>query len=359
MVDLSYSSSPAHSVSATVTSITTSIARKPPPASTLTAITSHGSSSMNDKPVDNPAGVQEDKHKQKKLSWSRQVCSGLIAGGAAGAVAKTTIAPLDRAKIYFQIQKTPYSLSGVMKFLKGTYYNEGVLGLWRGNSATMARIIPHGAIQFTAHEQWVEILGLNVSSPDDNPAEINFKRFLAGALAGTTSQTLTYPLDLARARMAVTNKQNYDSLRAVFRVMWQNESALAFYRGYLPTLLGVIPYAGLSFYTYQTLKKNYGDWLQDKMPTLFANWTCGAIAGAVSQTGSYPFDIVRRRMQTAAVTGEQYDSFIGSMRKIYREEGIRRGFYKGLSMNWIKGPLAVGISFACNEFVRDNLRKVL
>lgn len=54
------------------------------------------------------------------------------------------------------------------------------------------------------------------------------------------------------------------------------------------------------------------------MPTLFANWIFGAIAGAVSQTGSYPFDIVRRRMQTAAVTGEQYDSFVGSLKKIYR-----------------------------------------
>lgn len=40
--------------------------------------------------------------------------------------------------------------------------------------------------------------------------------------------------------------------------MWQNESISAFYRGYLPTLLGVIPYAGLSFFTFQTLKNNYG-----------------------------------------------------------------------------------------------------
>lgn len=41
------------------------------------------------------------------------------------------------------------------------------------------------------------------------------KRFLAGSLAGVTSQTLTYPLDLARARMAVTDKGLYDSLRSV------------------------------------------------------------------------------------------------------------------------------------------------
>ena len=33
------------------------------------------------------------------------------------------------------------------------------------------------------------------------------KRFLAGSLAGVTSVILTYPLDLARARMAVTSKK--------------------------------------------------------------------------------------------------------------------------------------------------------
>lgn len=38
------------------------------------------------------------------------------------------------------------------------------------------------------------------------------RKFLSGSLAGVTSQTLTYPLDLARARMAVTTKDEYKSL---------------------------------------------------------------------------------------------------------------------------------------------------
>lgn len=37
-------------------------------------------------------------------------------------------------------------------------------------------------------------------------------KFLSGSLAGVTSQTLTYPLDLARARMAVSTKNDYKSL---------------------------------------------------------------------------------------------------------------------------------------------------
>lgn len=41
------------------------------------------------------------------------------------------------------------------------------------------------------------------------------KQFLAGSLAGMTSQSLTYPLDFARARMAVTHKDEYATLRQV------------------------------------------------------------------------------------------------------------------------------------------------
>ena len=33
------------------------------------------------------------------------------------------------------------------------------------------------------------------------------KRYVAGSLAGVTSVIMTYPLDMARARMAVTSKQ--------------------------------------------------------------------------------------------------------------------------------------------------------
>lgn len=54
--------------------------------------------------------------------------------------------------------------------------------------------------------------------------------------------------------MAVTQKAEYSTLRQVFLQIYRNEGFMAFYRGFTPTILGVIPYAGFSFFTYDTLK---------------------------------------------------------------------------------------------------------
>lgn len=83
------------------------------------------------------------------------------------------------------------------------------------------------------------------------------RQFMSGSLAGITSQSLTYPLDMARARMAVTHKEEYATLRQVFIKIYKEEGIRTFYKGYIPTVIGVIPYAGVSFLTYDTLKRLY------------------------------------------------------------------------------------------------------
>ncbi|XP_039422233.1 mitochondrial coenzyme A transporter SLC25A42 isoform X2 [Corvus cornix cornix] len=189
----------------------------------------------------------EDNQEKKK------VLNSLMSGALAGAVAKTAVAPLDRTKIMFQVSSKRFSAKEAYRLIYHTYLNEGFWSLWRGNSATMVRVIPYAAIQFCAHEEYKQILGNYYGF--QGKALTPFPRFIAGSLAGTTAAMVTYPLDMVRARMAVTPKEMYSSIVHVFIRISREEGLKTLYRGFTPTILGVIPYAGLSFFTYETLKK--------------------------------------------------------------------------------------------------------
>ncbi|UJR35750.1 hypothetical protein I4U23_028499 [Adineta vaga] len=281
--------------------------------------------------------LDEDSH----LSNTQKIISSMITGACAGAVAKTTIAPLDRAKINFQVRADKFSYRLCFKFLKESYRKEGFTSWYRGNSANLARVIPSAALNYTAHEQWKYILGTDKN--EKTPA----RRFLSGSLAGVTSATITYPLDLARARMAVTNKTVYNNLFSVFPSILRNEGVTALYRGALSSLVGVIPYSGCVFFTYESLKHIHTDYRSHRPINKKERLLYGSVAGLVGQTVSYPFDVIRRRLQTAAVIRPNETSLgaLATARKIIREEGIRRGLYKGVTMNWLKGPISVGVSF--------------
>uniref|UniRef100_A0A8C9JZF4 Mitochondrial coenzyme A transporter SLC25A42 n=1 Tax=Panthera tigris altaica TaxID=74533 RepID=A0A8C9JZF4_PANTA len=281
----------------------------------------------------------------------RQVLSSLLSGALAGALAKTAVAPLDRTKIIFQVSSKRFSAKEAFRLLYFTYLNEGFLSLWRGNSATMVRVVPYAAIQFSAHEEYKRILGHYYGFPGALPP---WPRLLAGALAGTTAASLTYPLDLVRARMAVTPKEMYSNIFHVFIRISREEGLKTLYHGFTPTVLGVIPYAGLSFFTYETLKSLHRG--KETEPYPLERMIFGACAGLIGQSASYPLDVVRRRMQTAGVTGHPHASIAHTLRAIVREEGAVRGLYKGLSMNWLKGPIAVGISFTTFDLMQILLR---
>ncbi|CAM6027835.1 unnamed protein product [Sphagnum balticum] len=68
------------------------------------------------------------------------VCKSLLAGGVAGGVSRTAVAPLEWLKILLQ-------------GLKSIWKSEGIHGFFKGNGTNCARIIPNSAVKFYSYEQ--------------------------------------------------------------------------------------------------------------------------------------------------------------------------------------------------------------
>ena len=308
-----------------------------------------------------PAIPSEDSRVSIAAGLIRMV-EGFIAGGLAGAISKTVIAPGDRVKIIFQVDPSrKFSFREAVAEASGIVRRGGVLGLWLGNGATMMRVVPYASITFMSFEQYhrvfrVIVVGAHPPSSTDDQKRAVAARFLSGALAGATSTACTYPLDLMRARFAATKGTEHASYVTAFSAALEKEGWRGLYSGLRPTLIGIMPYAGSSFACFETVKHylvHWQDLKSDKDIPAYQRLVAGGFSGLVAQSLTYPLDIVRRRMQ---VTPEKYTSIGHALSSIYRTEGLRRGLYKGLTMNWIKGPIAVATSFTINDIVKSRIR---
>ncbi|CAE6419940.1 unnamed protein product [Rhizoctonia solani] len=371
---------------------------------------------------------------------SAQTASYFVAGGVAGAASRTVVSPLERLKIIMQVQPTgPNSAyQGVWPSLLRMWREEGWRGMMAGNGINCLRIVPYSAVQFTTYEKLKKVsifpivyLGPSISSgqiltiplipqlftsngtqPLDTPT-----RLLAGALAGITSVTTTYPLDLVRSRLSIASasiripapnvalapapapvptpspapaiptgqvisaqgrrtmttllqhpspvpgqpparRQPVPSMWAMtLKVMREEGGIRGLYRGLIPTAVGVAPYVGINFAAYERLR-------QIVTPDPSVDYSaprkllCGALAGSISQTLTYPFDVLRRKMQVVGmqqgVLGYKYNGAIDALRTIVRVEGIQ-GLYRGLWPNLLKVAPSIATSFFTYETVKDFL----
>ncbi|KAJ9681262.1 hypothetical protein PVL29_020238 [Vitis rotundifolia] len=306
------------------------------------------------------------------------IAKSLTAGGVAGGVSRTAVAPLERLKILLQVQN-PHNIkyNGTIQGLKYIWKTEGFRGLFKGNGTNCARIVPNSAVKFFSYEQASKGILYLYQQQTGNDAQLTpLLRLGAGACAGIIAMSATYPMDMVRGRLTVQTENSPYQYRGMFHALstvLRQEGPRALYKGWLPSVIGVVPYVGLNFAVYESLK----DWLikskafglvHDNELGVTTRLACGAAAGTVGQTVAYPLDVIRRRMQmigwkdaASIVTGEgrskapiEYTGMVDAFRQTVRHEGIG-ALYKGLVPNSVKVVPSIALAFVTYEMVKDIL----
>ena len=70
------------------------------------------------------------------------------------------------------------------------------------------------------------------------------------------TQMSFFMLQVMKTRLAVGKTGQYKSMLDCGRQIWKNEGFKAFYKGYMPNLVGIIPYAGIDLTIYEVLRIN-------------------------------------------------------------------------------------------------------
>ncbi|GAB4831178.1 hypothetical protein Ancab_005185 [Ancistrocladus abbreviatus] len=273
--------------------------------------------------------------------------------GIVSCVPLTIVAPIERVQLLLQCQNemirsgrlaSPYK--GTMDCLTRTIKHEGVISLWRGNTATVLRCLPSYALSVALLKYYRGCLNVREKFEINKwPAE----KFALFGLVTTTTRLFYNPLDYARTRLAndvtaaqgtrfsldsartnqeagATNARQFHGLFDVYKKTLKSDGLAGFYRGYIITCIG----ATLSYGIYDRMNTSKKEKLKQKTPYLFQ---VSLLLGV--NLVLYPINSVSRRMMMTSGEASKYKGAVDAFYQIIKHEGLR-SLYRGFDAFIIK-----------------------
>jgi len=286
--------------------------------------------------------------KKAPKSKLEQLGSDLLIGGGIGAISKTVMAPVERVKLLMQTQDSnPAVLRGEVERYKGigdcfkrVRSEQGMLAFWRGNLVNCLRYAPQQGSAL-AFNDLLNNMFPNYSSTTDFWKSFAVKLF-SGGLAGAVANTICYPFDFARTRLASDlgkGKGQFKGITDCIITTVKQQGLTGLYTGWSVTVMGAFVYRAGQLGVFKQI--------QDLNPYQKDKGTLGAISSFAAVTAArtvvmpfnYPFDTVRRRMMLQSekpVAERVYKGSWDCFTQVMKKEGTK-GMYKGMIPELFRG----------------------
>ncbi|KAL1796091.1 hypothetical protein ACET3X_006315 [Alternaria dauci] len=294
------------------------------------------------------SGTQQDK----SLFGMPGFVVDFLMGGVSAAVSKTAAAPIERVKLLIQNQdemlksgRLDRKYDGIVECFSRTAKNEGVLSLWRGNTANVIRYFPTQALNFAFRDTYKSMFAYKKER--DGYAKWMAGNLASGGAAGATSLLFVYSLDYARTRLANDAKsakkggeRQFNGLVDVYKKTLASDGIGGLYRGFMPSVAGIVVYRGLYFGMYDSIKPVLltGSLEGNFLASFALGWAVTTGAGIAS----YPLDTIRRRMMMTSGEAVKYKGTMDAARQIVAAEGVR-SLFKGAGANILRGVAGAGV----------------
>ncbi|KAF2857794.1 mitochondrial carrier [Piedraia hortae CBS 480.64] len=283
------------------------------------------------------------------MADGNQVYKDLFAG-AIGGMAQVLIGqPFDIVKVRLQTSTLPTNaFDCARKILK----NEGATAFYKGTLTPLIGIGACVSVQFGAYNY-----ARRTFEKHNGVQPMQYWQYYAsGAFAGIANTVFSSPIEHVRIRLQTQPHgpgRLYNGPLDCIRKLSQSPNiARGLYKGTSATLLREAAAYGAWFLSFEYMMQSdarRNDLARAQMPT----WKValyGGLAGEVLWIASYPFDVVKSKMQVDRYPDREYGTMRECFRSTWRADGVK-GFWKGLGPTLLRAmPVSAG-TFVTVELV--------
>jgi solute carrier family 25 carnitine/acylcarnitine transporter 20/29 len=266
----------------------------------------------------NPSELQErDEIYHLSLSQgTRDYLAGVVSG-----LGKVFAGhPFDTIKV--RVQSGNYRNS--WDALKTTVRMEGLLSLYQGMLPPLCMVCFVGGVLFYFNGRIRTLI-----QPDPTIPLTYSQMFLAGGGAGLVVGLVVTPPEVVKLHLQVINRKV--EVKPPMHDLIRRIGPMNLFAGCTPTLIREVGTFGLFFPLNEYFKRRLGAY-QNKDPSnlsIPSRILAAGTGGILCWLPCYPIDQIKSRMQLRGA--HYYTGMVDCALDIYRTEGVRRGFFKGLS----------------------------
>ena len=265
-----------------------------------------------------------------------------MAGAAGGLASAVLLTPFDVLRVRLQVARHGEGYVSARAAVRTVWAAEGMRGFWRGFGTAAALAPAFWACYYPLYMAWSPWM----SKP------------VAAVVAGLVGDLVTYPAWTARTRLQTQHMHSAagEHGRVHFRGPVQAvahiarvEGIAALYAGFPASCASTLQYA-LLFPLYDATKS----WASpDGKPPFWLAVALSAGCKSIASVVSYPFELIRARLQDQAPSAgrkSMYNGSLHALRSICAHEGVT-GLYAGFGVHLARSVPGTAVTMATYDAV--------
>lgn len=184
------------------------------------------------------------------------------------------------------------------------------------------------------------------------------EKCLAGGIGCGISGFITNPMDVVKIRNQQYGGARYSGFFSTFKIIYVEEHGMrGLLKGAKATVIREMTYSSFRMGMYEPIKEITQKITKQEVDSVVVKWGSAFLSGGIGSALFNPIDLVKVRFQSNLPKDKMpYGGSVSkALYKIYQQEGVFKGLYKGSTATVIRAALLTSGQLGSYDVFKNNL----